>query len=147
MTASASPGPPSWSEQRLSARVRLLGFAGGVVALAAILFGIVKFVGWHCHLFGVLLAESDPMTTTNATRPWWDRITPRAGFRVQMFSAALLWFVGMSFLLVRGVLFVVVPCPSSHFSFWLVPIAQRADLLRLHKARFCFHGGADKVLQ
>src|SRR5665647_3523229 len=89
MTASASPGPPSWSEQRLSAHVRLLGFAGGVVALAAILSAIVKFVGWHCHLFGVLLAESDPMTTTNVTRPWWDRITPRAGVRVQMFLSLI----------------------------------------------------------
>lgn len=126
--------------------MRLLGFAGGVVALAAILFGIVKFVGWHCHLFGVLLAESDPMTTTNATRPWWDRITPRAGFRVQMFSAALLWFVGMSFLLVRGVLFVEVPGPSSHFSYWIVPIAIVAIVIGIIKARYILIRYADKAV-
>jgi hypothetical protein len=34
-----------WTEQRLTARVRLLGVVGVVLALAAILLAIVKFVG------------------------------------------------------------------------------------------------------
>lgn len=34
-----------WTEQRLTIRVRALGVLGGVVALAAILLAIVRFVG------------------------------------------------------------------------------------------------------
>ena len=34
-----------WNEARLAFRLRLIGIAGAVVALAAILLAIVKFVG------------------------------------------------------------------------------------------------------
>ena len=34
-----------WTEKRLSARVRLIGVVGAVIALAAILLAIVRFVG------------------------------------------------------------------------------------------------------
>jgi hypothetical protein len=34
-----------WNEARLSLRVRIVGIAGAVVAVAAILLAIVKFVG------------------------------------------------------------------------------------------------------
>ena len=76
------------------------------------------------------------MTATNATRPWWDRFTPRLGVRIQLFSAALVWLVGLGFLLVRGVLFVEVPGPRTHFSYWIVPIVLVAIVLGIIKARF-----------
>lgn len=34
-----------WTEQRLAARIRVLGVAGVLVALAAILLAVAKFVG------------------------------------------------------------------------------------------------------
>ena len=61
------------------------------------------------------------MTTTDTPRSWWDRFSPRAGVRVQLFAAALVWLVGVCFLLVRGVMFVEVPGPGAHFSYWIVP--------------------------
>jgi len=125
---------------------RRSGPAGGVVALAGILFAIVKSVAEHCHSFAVLLAESDAMTTSNATRPWWDRFTPRAGVRVQMLSAALLWLVAVSFLLVRGVLFIEAPGPLFHFSYWIVPIAIVALVIGVIKARFILIRYADKAV-
>jgi len=86
------------------------------------------------------------MTSTHAPRPWWDRITPRAGVRVQLFSAALVWFVGVCFLLVRGVLFVEVPGPRSHVSYWIVPIAMVAIVLGIIKARYILIRYADKAV-
>jgi hypothetical protein len=76
------------------------------------------------------------MTVTNATRPWWDKITPRAGIRVQMYSAAALWLAGVSFLLVRGVLFIERPGPDFRFSYWIAPIAIVAIVIGVIKARF-----------
>ena len=86
------------------------------------------------------------MTTTNTPRPWWDRLTPRAGVRVQLFAAALVWFVGVCFLLVRGVLFVEVPGPGAHFSYWIVPIALVAIVIGIIKARFILIRYADKAV-
>ena len=86
------------------------------------------------------------MTTTDTPRPWWDRFTPRAGVRVQLFSAALVWLVGVCFLLVRGVLFVEVPGPNSHFSYWIVPIVLVAIVIGLIKARFILIRYADKAV-
>ncbi|MDZ4170178.1 MAG: hypothetical protein U1E26_11090 [Coriobacteriia bacterium] len=37
---------------------------------------------------------------------WVERLTPRAGVRVQLFAAALMWAIGASILLVRGVIYV-----------------------------------------
>lgn len=86
------------------------------------------------------------MTSTHAPRPWWDRFTPRAGVRLQLFAAAVVWFVGLSFLLVRGVLFVEVPGPHSHFSYWIVPIALVAIVIGVVKARFILIRYADKAV-
>ncbi|PKQ15553.1 MAG: hypothetical protein CVT67_09040 [Actinobacteria bacterium HGW-Actinobacteria-7] len=38
--------------------------------------------------------------------PRGSRFTPRAGVRVQLFSAALMWAIGASILIVRGVIYV-----------------------------------------
>ena len=76
------------------------------------------------------------MTLTQTTRPWWDAITPRAGVRAQLFSAALLWLVGTSFLLVRGVLFIEAPGARFHFGYAIVPIAIAALAIGTIKARY-----------
>ena len=88
------------------------------------------------------------MTSTNATRPWWDRFTPRAGVRAQMFSAAVLWLVAVSFLIVRGVLFIEAPpgARHSHFSYWIVPIALVAVVIGIIKARFILIRYANKAV-
>jgi len=97
----------------------------------------------------MLHPESDRMVTTDAVRPWWDRLTPRAGVRIQLFSAAVLWLVAVSFLLVRGVLFIEAPPgahPHSHFSYWIVPIALVAIAIGLIKARFILVKYAGKAV-
>ena len=86
------------------------------------------------------------MDTTDATRPWWDRFTPRAGVRVQMFAAALLWLVAVGFLLVRGVLFIEVPGRHAHFSYWIVPIAIVAIVIGIIKALLILIRYADKAV-
>jgi hypothetical protein len=86
------------------------------------------------------------MIETDTPRPWWDRFTPRAGVRLQMFAAALLWLLGTSFLLVRGVLFIEVPGPGSHFSYWILPIALVAIVIGVIKARFILIRYANKAV-
>ena len=86
------------------------------------------------------------MTTADTPRPWWDRLTPRAGVRVQLFAAALVWFVGVCFLLVRGVLFVEVPGAGAHFSYWIVPIVLVAIVIGIIKARFILIRYANKAV-
>jgi hypothetical protein len=66
--------------------------------------------------------------------------------RVQLFSAALLWLVDVSFLLVRGVAFIEVPGPSFHFSFTIVPVAAVAILIGTIKARYILIRYADKAV-
>jgi len=79
-------------------------------------------------------------------RSWWDRFTPRASVRVQMFAAAIMWFVGLGFLLVRGVLFVEVPGPDFHPNYWIVPIAIVAIVIGIIKARYILIKYADKAV-
>jgi len=87
------------------------------------------------------------MASSSAPRPWWDKLTPRAGVRVQLFSAAVLWLVAVSFLLIRGVLFIEAPTGAhSHFSYWIVPIALVAIVIGIIKARFILIRYANKAV-
>jgi hypothetical protein len=91
---------------------------------------------------------NETVATSNA-RPWWDRFTPRAGVRVQMFAAAIMWLVGLSFLLVRGVLFIFAPGnnvdhPPAH---WVImPIIVVAIVIGMLKARYILIKYADKAI-
>jgi hypothetical protein len=77
------------------------------------------------------------LTDPSPARPRWDRFTPRLGARVQLYAAALVWLVGTSFLLVRGVLFIEAPAPGMHFAYWILPaVALVAVVLGVVKARF-----------
>jgi hypothetical protein len=84
------------------------------------------------------------MTQGATPRPWWDNLSPRASARVQMFGAAVTWLVGLSFLLVRGVLFMVGKGPGLHFSHWLAPVVIVAIVLGIIKARYILIRYADK---
>jgi hypothetical protein len=79
-------------------------------------------------------------------RPWWDRFTPRVGVRVQLYAAAIAWLVGLSFLLVRGVLFIEDPGPHMHFGYMLLPIVAVAVVLGLVKARLILIRYATKAV-
>jgi hypothetical protein len=69
---------------------------------------------------------------------WLDRLTPRAGVRVQLFSAAIVWLVGASILLVRGVQFF-------HDS-WIPLIVTFAILIGLAKERYVLSNYARKAV-
>ena len=86
------------------------------------------------------------MSNYTTTRPWRDRYTPRAGVRVQLFSAAVLWLAGVGFLLVRGVLFVAGPAARFHFGLWIAPIAIVAVAIGIIKARFILIRYANKAV-
>ncbi len=86
------------------------------------------------------------MTDPVSSRPWWDKLTPRLGPRVQLFAAALVWLVGTGFLLVRGVLFVEVPGSRVHVSYWILPVALVAVVLGVIKARFVLSRYARKAV-
>jgi hypothetical protein len=86
------------------------------------------------------------MSNDTTTRPWWDRYTPRAGVRVQLFSAAALWLAGVGFLLVRGVLFVAGSAARFHFGLWIAPIAIVAIAIGIIKARFILIRYANKAV-
>ena len=92
------------------------------------------------------VADGEHMSNDTTTRPWRDRYTPRTGVRLQLVSAALLWLVGVSFLLVRGVLFIAGPGARFHFGLWIVPIAIVAIVIGVIKARFILIGYANKAV-
>jgi hypothetical protein len=86
------------------------------------------------------------MTKGDSDRIWWVRLVPRASARVQMFAAALVWLVGLGFLLVRGVTFMIQPGPVLQFSHWLLPVVAIAIVLGMIKARFILIRYADKAV-
>lgn len=90
--------------------------------------------------------EGDCMSDTGTNRTWWERLIPRASARVQLFAAAVVWMVGLSFLLVRGVMFMVLPGPGLHFSHWLAPALAIAIVLGMIKARYVLIRYADKAV-
>jgi len=92
------------------------------------------------------MTQGAVITEPHRRRRWWDRFAPRAGVRLQLVSAAALWLVGTSFLLVRGVLFIERPGPGFHFSYAIVPIAAVALVLGAVKARYILVGYADRAV-
>lgn len=82
------------------------------------------------------------MTEHTASTPsLLSRLTPRAGVRVQLFSAALVWAVGASILLFRG--FWYVHDRSWHS--WLLGAAL-AIAIAIPKSRFILDGVARKAV-
>lgn len=85
---------------------------------------------------------------------WLDRLTPRAGVRVQLFSAAVVWAIGAAILLVRGVIYVhdrswhawvlgaslavVIAVPKTRYV--LDKVATKAVARIRARGRACFFG-------
>ena len=55
-------------------------------------------------------------------------LTPRAGVRVQVFSAAMMWLIGASILIVRGVGYL----QASYWHAWGLAIALALGVLKAH---------------
>lgn len=86
-------------------------------------------------------------TARPASRLWWDKITPRASVRVQMFSAAIMWMVGLGFLLVRGVGFIVALVRDAHPAVWSIALLVIAAIvIGAIKARYILIRYADKAV-
>jgi hypothetical protein len=79
-------------------------------------------------------------STTNSAerRDGWHRLTPRAGVRVQLFSAASMWAIGAAILLVRGVGFL-------HDN-WYAALLALAIALGLIKSRYLLDRVARKAV-
>lgn len=87
------------------------------------------------------------MTGHDAPRPWWDRFTPRASVRVQMFAAAVMWLVGLGFLLGFGISFIVKLVRIAHPAFWVIVLIVLAALaIGAVKARYILIRYADKAV-
>jgi hypothetical protein len=84
---------------------------------------------------------------TSSTPPWWDRFTPRASVRVQMFAAATMWLVGLGFLLGFGIKFIVDLIGMAHPAVWAIAlIVTVAVALGIVKARYILIRYADKAV-
>lgn len=70
-----------------------------------------------------------------------ERLTPRAGVRVQLFAAAFVWAVGASILLVRGVIYV----HDRHWHAWVLG-GVLAVVIAVPKTRFVLDRVAIKAV-
>ena len=86
------------------------------------------------------------MTAPDSTRSVRRRLVPHVGIRVQLVAAALLWLVGTSILLVRGVMYIVAPEEYARFGYWIVLIALVAVAIGIIKARFILIKYANKAV-
>ena len=77
----------------------------------------------------------------------WRRLTPRAGVRIQLVAAALLWLVGTSILLVRGVFYIIAPEEYERFGYGIALIALVAVAIGLVKARLILIRYARKAVE
>lgn len=84
-------------------------------------------------------AAPTPAAAKKAAAPaWLDRLTPRAGVRVQLFSAAIIWLVGATILLVRGAQFL--------HDRWIPLIVAVAIFIGLTKERYILSNYARKAV-
>ena len=74
-----------------------------------------------------------------ATRTKVDGFWPQVGTRIQLYSAALLWFVGAAILLVRGVLFL--------HDRWAAALVAVALLIGIAKERYILNNYARKAVK
>ena len=81
---------------------------------------------------------TEPNSSPSARRDGLRRFTPRAGQRVQLFSAALMWAIGSAILLIRGVGFL-------HDNWYAVLLAV-AVVLGLVKSRYLLDRVARKAV-
>ena len=87
------------------------------------------------------------MDAPNSRRAGWRRLTPRAGIRAQLVAAALLWLVGTSILLVRGVFYIIAPEEYERFGYGIALIGLVAVAIGLVKARLILIRYARKAVK
>lgn len=75
------------------------------------------------------------MEQSHPSRAGWRRFTPRAGIRVQLAAAAVLWAVGTGILLVRGVLYMFAQEELDRWGYGVAVIGLVAVAIGLVKAR------------
>ena len=87
------------------------------------------------------------MEAPNVRRAGWRRLTPRAGIRTQLIAAAVLWGVGTSILLVRGVFYIIAPEEFDRFGWGIALIGLVAIAIGLVKARLILIRYAQKAVR
>ena len=87
------------------------------------------------------------MDELQTSRTGWRRLTPRAGVRVQLVAAALLWLVGTSILLIRGIFYIIAPDEYERFGYGIALIALVAVAIGLVKARLILIRYARKAVR
>jgi len=87
------------------------------------------------------------MDAPDTRRAGWRRLTPRAGVRAQLVAAALLWLVGTSILLVRGVFYIVAPAEYERFGYGVAVIGLVAIAIGMVKARLILIRYARKAVR
>ena len=87
------------------------------------------------------------MDAPDTRRAGWRRLTPRAGVRAQLVAAALLWLVGTSILLVRGVFYIIAPAEYERFGYGVAVIGLVAIAIGMVKARLILIRYARKAVR
>jgi hypothetical protein len=87
------------------------------------------------------------MDQPQPSRAGWRRITPRAGILPQLIAAAVLWGVGTSVLLIRGVFYLVSQDEVDRFGYWVAGIGLAAVAIGLVKARLILIRYAKKAVR
>lgn len=86
------------------------------------------------------MTQTDTAVTAPAHKlpAWLDRLTPRTGVTPQLYAAAMMWLIGCSILLVRGVLFL--------HDRWFPAIVGVAIVIGLIKERYILNRYARKAV-
>ena len=87
------------------------------------------------------------MEQPHPSRAGWRRLTPRAGVLPQLIAAAVLWGVGTSVLLVRGVFYLVSQDEIDRFGYGVALIGLVAVAVGLIKARLILIRYARKAVR
>jgi hypothetical protein len=87
------------------------------------------------------------MDQPQSTRAGWRRLTPRAGVRPQLIAAAVLWGIGTSILLVRGVFYMFAQEEIDRWGYGVALIGLLAIAIGLVKARLILIRYAQKAVR
>lgn len=87
------------------------------------------------------------MDQPHLSRAGWRRLTPRAGIRAQLIAAAVLWGVGTSILLIRGVFYMFAQEELDRFGYGVALIGLAAITIGLIKARLILIRYARKAVR
>ena len=87
------------------------------------------------------------MDQPHPSRAGWRRYTPRAGIRIQLIAAAVLWGVGTSILLIRGLFYMFAQEELDRWGFGVALIGLVAIAIGVVKARLILIRYAQKAVR